>query len=431
MRNILYTIAYNNKGELVFAIDAQKGEIYRCPGCNGEMIPRRSVELKKGAKRPHFAHKILSPNCKPESVLHFGFKRLLSRRIHSDIENNRPLPIAWSCSSCDRIHKGNLIKKARSVVEEYDLNSCRPDIALLDKSNQIVWVIEVVVTHAPDKHVLEYYRKHRIALARFDLNSDDDLVKATAEELLPDFVDQCVNPRCAKCDRFQQNIVLWIIKGGCWKCGCVMQIAVVEGGESRNRTYAGPEEFTAHELTIAKSKGCRITKKYSRTQRRSYLANTCMECGAFAGEFHMFTQYVAPAGHGELNCEKIDVGYYCESCDAEAMLSAEREEDEDFGTGEDSKSEETSRPSYNANAPEIPEWRKAKEGFCIRCRTPIVRNRYKPLCSECFYPEKLREDMNLDPPSERQFCLRCGENHSTTRWKPFCMSCFFVAGVKK
>ncbi len=430
MRDILYTVAYDDVQELVLAVNAVKGQRYHCPECKGEMIPRRSVEQKKGAKRPHYAHKVKSPNCEPESLLHFGFKRLLYQRIQRHLDNEEPLPIKWRCGACDREHEGNLLKKAARVEEELSLGPCRPDIVLSTNADSPVWALEVVVTHAPEEQALTYYRQQRIALARFDLKSDTDLEKATAPVLMPDHVDQCVNPRCPKCQRFQNNVVLWIIEGGCWKCGCVMPIAVVEGGESRGGTYAGPEQFTDAELQLARSKGCLIKDMYSRTQRRSYPANTCKECGAFAGEFHLFTQYIAPAGRGELKYEKIDVGHYCEHCDTETMLNADWGGDRLDEEEDDDHIESAPRP-YERREPEIPEWQKAKEGFCIRCRTPIVRNRYKPLCGECFYPEKVREDMNLDPPADRQFCLRCGENHPTTRWKPFCLPCFHIAGARR
>ncbi len=430
MRDILYTVAYDEAQELVLAVNAVKGLRYHCPECKGEMIPRRSVEEKKGAKRPHYAHKVKSPNCQPESVLHFGFKRLLSKRIQRHLDNKDPLPIKWHCTACDRDHEGNLLKKAARVEEELSLGPCRPDIVLSTNADSPVWALEVVVTHAPEEQALAYYRQQRIALARFDLKSDTDLEKATAPVLVPDHVDQCVNPRCPKCQRFKRHVVLWLIEGGCWKCGCVMPIAVVEGGESRGGTYAGPEHFTDAELKIARDHGCLIKNKYSRTQRRSYPANTCKDCGAFAGEFHMFTQYIAPAGYGELKHEKLDVGHYCEHCDTEAMLNAEWTDEEDGDDGTDQWDKPKPR-AYKPPEPEIPDWQKAKEGFCIRCRTPIIRSKYKPLCSNCFYPETVREREGLVPDIEHQFCHRCGENHETTRWKPFCLNCFFIAGGRR
>ena len=196
MRDILYTIAFDAQGELVKAVDATKGVAYSCPDCGGELISRRSLEMKKGAKRPHYAHTVHNPNCNPESALHFGFKRLLSKRIEHSLDIREPLPMSWSCTFCDREHKGNLIKKAVRVQEEHDLGVCKPDIALLDGNGQPVWAIEVKVSHAPEEYALTYYREHRIALARFDLKSDLDLDKATAPRLQPDHVDQCAKPRC-------------------------------------------------------------------------------------------------------------------------------------------------------------------------------------------------------------------------------------------
>lgn len=428
MRDILYTVAYNDDQELTLAVNAVKGLRYYCPGCKGEMIPRRSIEQKKGAKRPHYAHKVKTPDCKPETVLHFGFKRLLSQRIQKHLDNEVPLPIKWQCTACDRIHEGNLLKKAAHVKEEYYLGPCRPDIALTTQNGSPVWAIEVVVTHRPEEQALSYYRKERIALARFDLMSDTDLEKATAPVLIPDHVDQCVNPRCPNCQRFQQNTFLWIIEGGCWKCGCVMAVAVLEGSQLRGGTYLGPEHFTDTELQLAKSKGGNFKIQYSRTQGRSYLANTCKECGAFAGDFHLFSDYVSPAGAGTLKHEKINAGYYCEHCDHEAILKAEWGDE----AGEDEYEPKEPEPrTYKPRQPAIPESQKAKEGFCIRCRTPIVRNRYKPLCYNCFPHENTRDREGLPIPKDHSFCLRCGEPHETTKWKPFCMPCFFIAGSQR
>jgi hypothetical protein len=428
MRVILYTVAYDDNQALVLAVDALKGHNYHCPECKGDMIPRRSIEQKKGAKRPHYAHKVKSPNCKPESVLHFGFKRMLSQRIQKHLDNKEPLPIKWHCSVCEGDHEGNLLKKAIRVAEEYSLGPCRPDIVLTTEMDSPVWALEVVVTHAPEDRTLDHYRANRIALARFDLKSDTDLVKATAPVLEPDHVDQCANPRCPKCQRFQRNVVLSVIQGDCWKCDSIMPIAIVEAGEARGNTWVGPEHFTDAELKLARSKGCLIKNKYSRTQRRSYPANTCKSCGAFAGEFHMHTEYVAPAEYGELEQEKFNAGYYCTHCEPETILNTEWSDVDDVS---DEQKDAPHARAYKEAEPTIPEWQKAKEGFCIRCRTPIVRNKYKPLCSTCFPHEGTREREGLPIPLDYTFCLRCGERNEATRWKPFCLPCFHIAGGRR
>lgn len=293
-----------------------------------------------------------------------------------------------------------------------------------------VWALEVVVTHAPEERTLNYYRQQRIALARFDLKSDTDLVKAAAPVLLPDHVEQCINPRCTKCLRFQRNVVLWIVEGACWMCGGVMPFAAVDGGESRRDVYAGPKHFTDAELKMARDHGCFIKSKYSRTHRRRCPANACKRCGAFADESNMLTQYIVPAVCGNLKHEKFDVGHFCERCDTETVLNAEWSDEVVIEIEKKAYVEPEPRP-YKPSEPEIPEWQKAKEGFCIRCRTPIVRSRSKPLCSTCFPHERTREQEGLPIPKDYSFCLRCGQSHETSRRKPFCMPCFLIAGTHR
>lgn len=416
MRQILYTIAYDVNGELICAEDAEKGERYACPGCAGVVVPRRSVQQIKGAKRPHFAHLVKSPNCEPESVLHFGFKRLLAKRIQGHLERGEALPFKWDCDHCALEHEGNLLKKAFSVREEHSLGSCRPDIVLLTEQGLPVWALEVVVTHPPEQATLTYYKDHGIALAVFKLEGDADLRRVDAPILFPNAVDQCVNRRCKKCNRFTQRAELWVIHGACYKCEADMNVAIVYGPHLNGTRYS-PEEFTDKELKLAKDNGCVIQRRYSETRGEKYLANTCTKCRAFAGEHYLFTRYVAPASNGDLRYTKVLIEYYCEHCDAAELIRVRRQE--------------VQRREAQALANRghyIPEELKAKEGYCIRCRTPIVRNRFKPLCAECYPHERNRERYNLPIPLDHSFCLRCGERGEATQWKPFCIGCFHIAG---
>lgn len=75
MKTILYSIGRTTSGQLIKAVDTEKETPYACP------VRDRQLILRKGKKRPHFAHKALSPNCTPESALHHGFKTLLFDKI--------------------------------------------------------------------------------------------------------------------------------------------------------------------------------------------------------------------------------------------------------------------------------------------------------------------------------------------------------------
>jgi hypothetical protein len=58
-----------------------------------------------------------------------------------------PLTISWHCNFCGENHSGNLLKKIKAVNVEQNLIVCQPDIALIDNSEKVFAVIEIVVTH--------------------------------------------------------------------------------------------------------------------------------------------------------------------------------------------------------------------------------------------------------------------------------------------
>ncbi|MEN8446488.1 MAG: competence protein CoiA family protein, partial [Cyanobacteria bacterium J06555_13] len=197
---ILYSIAKTESGKLIKAAEAEKGPLYFCPHCNTTLV------LKKGQKkRPHFAHKSLSPNCKPETALHYGFKTLLAEKIRGHLDRNQALDIAWDCKACGSRHSGNLLRKAVAVELEHDLKVCRPDIALLDDRGKVIAAIEVIVTHSPEQSTLDYFRSNNIALVCFELKSDEDVSRLERSTLKPDNVEVCRNPKCNQCGRHMPN----------------------------------------------------------------------------------------------------------------------------------------------------------------------------------------------------------------------------------
>lgn len=311
MKQILYAVAKNEKGELIQAKDSEKGNKFYCNVCDQEFILRKSGKIGKNCKRPHFAHRNLTTNCTPETALHFAFKNLLYKRIKTLVDKKESLPINWDCEFCYEQHSGNLLRKVASVELEYDLKACRPDIALLDANGKIYTVIEIVVTHSSDETVLEYYKNNDIILIKFDLESDQDLEIISHEVLKPAFIDFCINPKCKKCGNFKQKTRMIIVFGNCWKCKSKMKVAVIEDGMERGASHIRPSEFTKEEIEFAQAKGVIIKKKFSKTLGKSYLANTCGKCNAFAGDHYLFTDYVA---YPEYESVTYDLGYHCERC---------------------------------------------------------------------------------------------------------------------
>ena len=308
-KEILYSTAKLENGNLVTAKLADKGDKFYCYECNGDMILRKSGKTGKGSKRPHFAHKNLSPNCSAESVLHKSFKELTFKKIKENIQNNIPLEMKWNCDYCGGSHNGNLLKKVTEVKLEYNLGVCQPDIALLNDKGEVHAVIEVVVTHKPEDQVLQYYRNNNIILIQIDLKSDNDIYEVNNKLSVPNIVDICFNPKCQRCGEHLGKMDLLVVKGTCWKCDAPMNVAV--GVEQNMRIVKTPKSFTLSELSFARSKGVIISNAYS-----GYNANRCPKCNMFVGEHFLFTSYVAPAGHGDLEYDLYEMGYYCDSCDS-------------------------------------------------------------------------------------------------------------------
>jgi Competence protein CoiA-like family len=314
MKDILYTIAKDKNGELITAKIAEKGNEFYCVICESNLLLRKSGKIGKNRKRPHFAHKTLTPNCKPETALHFGFKNLLLNKLNRHLENKTILEFNWECEYCFDYHSGNLLKKIKTVKLEYYLKECRPDIALLDFNDKVFAIIEIVVTHKPEEKVIEFYKKNEIILIQINLKSDEDINQVDEKINTPDIVKTCFNPKCKICNNFLHKTKMTIVDGDCWKCKKTMKVAVVEGGLERSGSCVGPEKFSKKEIEFATSKGVIIREHYSNVVKEKYLANTCSSCGTFAGNFYLYKEYFSPAQTGELDSVTYDVGHNCNNC---------------------------------------------------------------------------------------------------------------------
>lgn len=302
-KDILYSIGKTSLGQLIKAVDAEKGGSYVCPVCDQEFVLRKGVR-----KRPHFAHKVLSINCTPETALHYGFKTLLFRKIEESIAQKSPLELKWKCSTCGGQHTGNLLKKATTVKLEHSLGTCQPDIALLDEHDSTIAVIEIIVTHAHEQKTLDYYKDNRIAVVSYWLKSDEDINRIDSVILEPDRVAVCSNPKCSRCGNHKSRKRLFIIEGNCWKCQAPMKVAAIQG----DMGYEG--NFSESDIQLATQRGVFMKSHYSRTAGKRYTANTCRRCGAFIGDHYLFNDYVADLEYERL---EIEAGYYCPCCSSD------------------------------------------------------------------------------------------------------------------
>ncbi|TSD66351.1 hypothetical protein FFF34_002820 [Inquilinus sp. KBS0705] len=309
MSKVLYTVAVDTNGMLIKANDAEKAIPYFCPVCKSELILRKSGSTLKGAKRPHFAHRTLTPNCTPETALHYCFKMLLADKLQQHIVDQQSLTIAWHCNYCDEPHSGNLLKKITGLKVEHNLVVCQPDIALFDKENKVFAVIEVVVSHKPEQSALDYYKRNNIIMIQINLSSDIDIDNIDSKIANPNRITTCVNPPCTVCGYAKQKTLLGIYSGQCSYCNSPMKVARI------NRpTHSGisrePGTFTPNELAIAKENGVVINFNTAAYTKTKFLNNQCGACGEFTWGTKMHFDFIAlPYDYVE-----IVTGHHCNHC---------------------------------------------------------------------------------------------------------------------
>lgn len=276
-KEILYTSAVDTNGNLIHINSAEKGINYYCPMCNKKFILRKSGKTGKGSKRPHYAHNELTPNCTPEGVLHYSFKKMLIDFLEKYKAENKPFILNWVCDSCGYKNSGNLIEKATLIKEEYVLGECRPDIALIDKEDKVLAVIELVVTHEPEENVLQYYKENKITLIQINLTSDEDLNKVEEKAKNPDIVDLCLSPKCQNCNKYEINrkIMVHTIR-----CRCFSQIEKYSIEIDSVFGKKMSHDFTSEEINLVKSRANKlgIVIEIGINQATNYPIFMCLNC---------------------------------------------------------------------------------------------------------------------------------------------------------
>jgi ribosomal protein L37AE/L43A len=319
-RSILYAAAKDKFEELVTAIDAPKGEEYFCPQCGGKMILRRSGNTGPNSKRPHFSHKALNANCTPESVLHFGFKTLAYQLINKKSSEDAEIKISWNCGKCRGTHSGrNLLKQANKAKLEYNLGPCIPDIALFDAKGNVLAVVEIVVTHAPELAVLSYYRENKIILIQYNLSCETELFDVEKRLSKPDSVDACPNPKCPHCGQHMGERKLIVVECECYACRAPMKIALGFGAPNSGGLYNdvnpdgpvfSPRDFSPAEIKLANEAGVDIRKTHKGVDDFRDNACHCPNCNRWRGTTHLY-QIASDALSGKHPFEFRTIGYEC------------------------------------------------------------------------------------------------------------------------
>jgi ssDNA-binding Zn-finger/Zn-ribbon topoisomerase 1 len=320
MKDLLLPYAYDSTGKLVYIENAQKNETYTCPecGCVLMYVTSKIPEGQKYHRRNHFSHPNGGSQCS-ESFLHKLFKERAAEFLRQKIANQQSeFQFHWDCEWCGHIHHGNMLKKAVDVRTEYNLGTCQPDIAILNKDGNVTMVIEIVVTHKPTTGTLQYYKEHKIGCLQIEVTDFEDCKRIEAKLSHPDsFVlweplyckyvknTSTSNPKCEICGKEKSKAIMIFGYDFCYRCNEMMRMAIIKN-EYTCKLYA-PEHFTEKEIEFAKTIGANIKLYTSKKRKETFNANICDHCGMFGKKFLGSSYTLA-------NSKEYDLGYKCFHC---------------------------------------------------------------------------------------------------------------------
>lgn len=292
----------NESGELIAAAAAQKGQVYRCPGCQGELIHRAgSVRTK------HFAHAVDTP-CSLESVLHITAKRLIVSAILDNATNNTPLLLESHCTSCGVVFDTALPPGTFSAgAEEVRVGDYVCDVVGYT-GDQIRLAIEILNTHAVDEAKAAGLSCRWIELKAEDVIASPRSWRPVQASLKESF--------CRQCKQDIQRILAVADRGG------IDRRLYSPIKDPRKATYIAEVEtcFKCKQETPVfwwpgvpfcqteppKPRPRTLQYRHSKQYGGKYWANTCAHCGALQGDNHLFLFDNAPLKGLPMGIYRVD-----------------------------------------------------------------------------------------------------------------------------
>lgn len=280
----------DHSGRLISPFEAIKdGRQYFCPGCKSSLI------LKQGEQKTwHFAHKA-EANCSGETILHKTAKQLIKQVIDGWRTGANSIPqIARICPTCKQLIEEPIPENITEAEIELRTDSNFIVDVGLKSVNNLVWAVEILVTHAVDQNkadnlgvpFIEIKAENVIESPLYWIPEADglhDLVcvdcqiqgKKRKQQVL-DYRDRAfASAREMGVDMTQKFYRFALIQ--CWRC------------KSDIVVFTWPENSPLREPVPST-----IQMRYSRMTEDTYMANVCPHCDALQGDFFLYSEPDGP-----------------------------------------------------------------------------------------------------------------------------------------
>ena len=165
MKDIQYPEAWRSPYARVHISQAQRGEVYYCFGCNGEMIMRRGE-----VKRHHFAHKPPAVHwCNGDNALHEAAKLNICEGFLEAIENGDRYNVGLPCARCGATIRVNCAEPGAGIATETSVvQGTRSDLVIIRPSGERRVIVEIKVTHDLEEKTAEKYASAQIPVVKVE-----------------------------------------------------------------------------------------------------------------------------------------------------------------------------------------------------------------------------------------------------------------------
>jgi hypothetical protein len=299
-------------GQIVWAADlasqGERPEDLACVGCAGRVLLRAG-----SVNRPHFAHRDHEACSAGETVLHRTTCRVVAEALEAASRERRPYPVEIWCPMCRAGRTGNLALREglTTSIDQVLADGIRPDV-LVSADGAGRYVIEVVVTHAPENTALEVFA--RLGLPVLVIRPTWELLgglrtgldgyrmqPGTSQPGSYEMIGRCTMPRhvdpnqpvaCGQCDARAMHLTAETSIVTCWgdRCG---------GADVRVMDLYTTDHRGRHLLAVSapglepppwlvEKVGARLSVRNSRAAGGRYLMHQCNTCGAPQGDNFLY-----------------------------------------------------------------------------------------------------------------------------------------------
>lgn len=309
-RSVQYPVA-DRAGDLVWADrladDGERPDDLTCVSCAAP------VRLRAGERnRPHFAHHHVDACTAPETVLHATTMRVLRDGILEAAAASRRYPLDVSCERCGVEAEGNLARHTDYTIDldKVLADGIRPDLLVRSGPDRRPrYVIEVVVTHAPEPAALAAYAKHRLPVVTVwptweTLPQIRDGLTAPHRRRtgsgLFDVTGACRSSRhhepgtttCTQCSKPARAVSVEIASAECYRCQRTVRVLdIIDCSDERLELIAASCPDLRNVKPVAADRNVALYWANSQAAGGSYLMHHC-ECGAKQGDNFLYASTV-------------------------------------------------------------------------------------------------------------------------------------------